>query len=146
MSEPRIAEVRPADADLSVAVTWRDGSKSVIDLSDPINRLKVFRPLREGDLFQRVRVADYGWAIRWTKDIDYSADSLWRLAREQAGAAMSAREFRAWRARRKLSLSGAAEALGVSRRMVAYYESGERPIPKTVWLATRALEAERETA
>lgn len=50
---------------------------------------------------------------------------------------MSAREFRAWQARRKLSLIGTAEALGLGRRMVACDESGARPIPKTVWPATR---------
>ena len=39
------------------------------------------------------------------------------------------------------SLSKAARALGISRRMVAYYESGERPIPRVVALAAKALEA-----
>ena len=146
MKEPRISEVHPADAEFSVAVIWQDGSKSIIDLSDPINRLKVFRPLREGDLFEQVQVADYGWAIRWSDEIDYSADSLWRLTQEQAGTAMSARQFHDWRARLNLSLTGAAEALGISRRMVAYYDRGEKPIPKTVWLATKGLNAERKTA
>ncbi len=60
MKEPRISEVHPADAEFSVAVTWRDGSKSIIGLSDPINRLKVFRPLRESGLFGQVQVADHG--------------------------------------------------------------------------------------
>jgi hypothetical protein len=37
-------------------------------------------------------------------------------------------------------LDAAARALGVSRRMVAYYEQGTKPIPRVVALATRGLE------
>jgi len=70
-----------------------------------------------------------------------SNDTLWRLAREQSGATMSADEFRHWRERKRYTLDAAARALGVSRRMIAYYEKGERPIPRVVALATRALEA-----
>ena len=146
MKEPRISQAKPADADFTLEVTWANGSKDIIDLGDLIHRLKVFRPLREGDLFGKVEVADYGWAVRWSDEIDCSADTLWRLAQEQSGAAMSAKQFREWRKRMNLSLSGAAEALGISRRMVAYYDSGEKPIPKAIWLATKGLEAERQTA
>ncbi len=51
-----------------------------------------------------------------------------------------ARTFLEWRARHGLSLSKAAEALGLSRRMVAYYSSGEKPVPKAVLLACRGWE------
>jgi predicted transcriptional regulator len=70
-----------------------------------------------------------------------SNDTLWRLAQEQSGATMSAEAFRRWRKSRSFTLDTAAEALGVSRRMIAYYEKGERPIPRVVALATRGLEA-----
>jgi len=70
-----------------------------------------------------------------------SNDTLWRLAQEQSGATMTAAAFRHWRQRRAYTLDAAARALGISRRMVAYYEQGERPIPRVVALATRALEA-----
>ena len=53
------------------------------------------------------------------------------------------RAFSEWRSRHGLSLTGAAEALGLSRRMVAYYSNGEKPVPKTVLLACRGWEAER---
>jgi hypothetical protein len=39
------------------------------------------------------------------------------------------------------TLDAAATALGLSRRMIAYYEAGKKPIPRVVALATRALEA-----
>ncbi|MBV9289583.1 MAG: helix-turn-helix domain-containing protein, partial [Hyphomicrobiales bacterium] len=60
---------------------------------------------------------------------DMSADTLWRLAQEQSGQTMSADEFRNWRERKAYSLDGAAKALGVSRRMVAYYERGRKTDP-----------------
>ena len=69
-----------------------------------------------------------------------SNDTLWRLAQEQSGMTMTAEAFRAWRERHAYTLDAAARALGVSRRMVAYWEKGERPIPRLVALATRALE------
>ena len=61
--------------------------------------------------------------------------------REQAGITMSPDAFRNWRERKAYTLDAAAHALGLSRRMVAYYEQGAKPIPKVVALATRALEA-----
>jgi DNA-binding transcriptional regulator YiaG len=91
-------------------------------------------------LFRRVRVGEHGTDIVWSDEIDMSADTLWRLAREQTGVTMSADAFRHWRQRKAYTLDTAARALGISRRMVAYYEQGERPIPRVVALATRALD------
>jgi transcriptional regulator with XRE-family HTH domain len=48
-----------------------------------------------------------------------------------SAASIRALEFIRWRWRHGLSLSDAAEALGLSRRQVAYYASGERPVPRT---------------
>lgn len=45
---------------------------------------------------------------------------------------MTPKEFKACRDKLGLSLTGMASALGVTRRCVQYYQSGERPIPKTV--------------
>ena len=58
---------------------------------------------------------------------------------------MTAEQFKMWRERLGLSLTGAAERLGVSRRAVQFYQSGERPISKTVALACAALEAGLDT-
>jgi len=43
--------------------------------------------------------------------------------------------FDAWVRRNDLSPTTAAEALGLSRRMVSDYRTAQRPIPKPVWLA-----------
>jgi transcriptional regulator with XRE-family HTH domain len=49
---------------------------------------------------------------------------------------MRVSDFRAWMDEHNLTQEGAAQALGLSRRMIAYYLSGEKSIPKTVMLAT----------
>lgn len=55
-------------------------------------------------------------------------------------------DFKRWRKSLKLSQKQAAEALGLKRRMVQYYEKGERDgekvaVPKSVRLACYALVA-----
>jgi len=66
------------------------------------------------------------------------------MAREPADDARAREVFRAWRARNQLTT--AAAALGLSRRMIAYYDSGEREIPKTVRLACDGWETTRKRA
>lgn len=43
--------------------------------------------------------------------------------------------FGGWMYRNKQSLSGAAEALDISRRMVSYYRTAHKAIPRSIWLA-----------
>ena len=78
-------------------------------------------------------------------EIDMGADRLWEMSLEQNGR-MDTLEFMRWRWRHGLSLSQAAEALALSRRQVAYYASGERPVPRYVLLALKGWEVEREGA
>ena len=59
---------------------------------------------------------------------------------------MRAADFKRWRKSLRLSQKQAAEALGLKRRMVQYYEKGERggekvAVPKAVRLACWALVA-----
>ncbi|WP_150049115.1 MULTISPECIES: hypothetical protein [Methylomonas] len=44
-----------------------------------------------------------------------------------------------------LTLQQAAEALGISRRMLIYFRDGEKPIPCAIWLACLGWEAVRPT-
>ena len=63
------------------------------------------------------------------------------LARHAQGhRARGRRQFLAWRLRNGLSLSKAAEALGLARRTVAYDSNGER-IPKAILLACKGWDA-----
>jgi DNA-binding XRE family transcriptional regulator len=139
---PRIVSVAPAAADLTLTIKWNTGEETLVDVSGIINSFRLYAPLRQSPkLFRRARVGEHGADIVWADDLDMSNDTLWRLAREQSGATMTAEAFRRWRARRAYTLDAAARALGLSRRIIAYYEKGERPIPRVVALATRALEA-----
>ena len=57
---------------------------------------------------------------------------------------MAPGDFKRWRKSLKLSQKEAADALGLKRRIVQYYEKGERngdrvEVPKTVRLACYAL-------
>jgi hypothetical protein len=91
-----------------------------------------------------VAVAEDGWSIEWPVcGVDFGAAQLRRWADEQAGEAMPADAFRAWLTRHSFTLDRAAEALGLSRRTIAYYLSGEQPVPKTVMLATEGYDARR---
>lgn len=137
---PRIVTVSADRARLVLRLRWQDGAESKVDVSGPVGAFRVYAPLRDDPtLFRQVRVGEYGTDVVWTDEIDMSADMLWRLAQEQSGETMTADAFRAWRLQKAYTLDGAARALGLSRRTVAHYESGEKPIPRTVALATRAL-------
>jgi transcriptional regulator with XRE-family HTH domain len=49
--------------------------------------------------------------------------------------------LRRWRRDARLTRPKAAAELGVSERMLAYYEAGTHPVPRVVLLAIRALSA-----
>ena len=100
------------------------------------------RPFGNPELFAQVRVGEYGTDIMWSDELDMAADTLWQLAREQSGVTMTANAFRDWRVRHDYTLDEAAIALGISRRMVVYYDHGDKPIPRVVALATRSFEQE----
>ena len=138
---PRIAAVTIDKKPLTLRIRWDKAGESVVDVSGLVETFRVYEPLRRSpELFAHARLGEHGADVVWTDEIDMSADTLWRLAQEQTGATMSPDAFRRWRERKAYTLDTAARALGLSRRMVAYYEQGAKPIPRVVALATRALE------
>jgi DNA-binding transcriptional regulator YiaG len=140
-SLPRIVAVTADKKPLTLRIQWDRSGESRVDVSSLIETFRVYEPLRRSPtLFARVRVGDHGTDVVWSDEIDMSADTLWRLAQEQSGQTMSADAFKHWRERKAYTLDTAARALGVSRRMAAYYEQGAKPITRVVALATRALE------
>ncbi len=123
----------------ALVVTWDDGCRAEIDLAPIIADHPKLRPLADPDSFP-VR-SDDGWSVEWPHcGIDLGSPQLRRWADEQRGEVMSATAFRAWMQRHGHTLDAAAEALGLSRRTVAYYLSGEQPVPKTVMLATEGFD------
>jgi hypothetical protein len=140
----RIAGVKHA-GEYKLRLRWVGGKTMTVDLSEPVERLKGLRPLRDESVFLRAAKGEGGHSVVWPGEIDMGADRLWEMSLEQNGH-LDAVEFIRWRWRDGLSLSDAAEALGLSRRQVAYYASGERAVPRTVLLACKGWEAERRGA
>lgn len=138
---PRIAAVSAGEKPLTLRIRWVDGEEAEVDVSGLVETFRLYEPLRRShQLFRQVRLGEYGTDVVWPDEMDIAAVTLWRLAQEQSGTTMSPEAFRHWRERNAYTLDSAARALGVSRRMVAYYEQGAKPIPRVVALATRSLE------
>ena len=138
---PRIVAVAAGNKPMTLRIRWDKGDESLVDVSGMIETFRVYEPLRHSPkLFRQARVGEHGTDIVWSDDIDMAADTLWRLAQEQAGVTLSPDAFKHWRERHAYTLDTAAAALGISRRMVAYYEQGKKPIPRVVALATRGLD------
>lgn len=124
----------------TIVLKWSDGTRANIDLGDML-QTKGFRALRNADAFESVGVGEWGQSIEWDSGAELGAETLWLETLSVTGHA-DARTFLEWRLRHGLSLSATAEALGLSRRMVAYYSSGEKPVPKPVLLACKGWEVE----
>ncbi len=130
--------------DRRLEIAWDDGRVAPIDLAEVIAGHKALVPLRKKGEFSRATVSADGWSIEWPSGVDFGASQLRRWADEQAGEVMPVADFRAWMDEHGLTQEAAAQALGLSRRMIAYYLSGEKVIPKTVMLATEGWAAREE--
>jgi hypothetical protein len=138
---PRIVTISAGKRPNTLHIGWAHGGESFVDVSGLIESFRAYMPLRQSaELFNQVRVGEYGTDVVWSDELDMPADTLWRLAQEQSGATITAEAFHKWRERKAYTLDEAAAALGISRRMVAYYDQGEKPIPRVVALATLALD------
>lgn len=123
---------------------WAGGPDVEIDFR-PFLRRRAFKALANERDFLGARVGDWGHSVEWPTGAEVGADSLW-LETLSATGRKDARTFLDWRYRHGLSLSDAANALGLSRRMVAYYSSGEKPVPKPVLLACLGWEVATNSA
>lgn len=125
-----------------VAITWKGGAESLVDLGDHLAKYRSLAPLcRDKALFRRVAVGDWGWSLHWSDAAEISADTLWRLALDQGSAWLCD-----WRAAHHMTQAEAAKALGVSPRMWRYYEAGTHLLPKTVKLAAVGWDAAAHAA
>lgn len=122
----------------SLHLAWSDGTEADFDLTDTLED-RAFAALRDPTEFAKVEVGDWGHNLAWPSGVELGADSLWLETLSATGHG-DVRAFLEWRLRHALSLSKAADALGVSRRMVAYYSNGEKKVPKPILLACRGWE------
>ncbi len=122
-----------------IELHWSTGETLRANLEDLPKRNAAFAPLADPGFFARMERDEWGHGLDWPGGLDLGADRLYELCREQAGLP-TASEFEAWLQRNGLSLSGAAESLGMTRRMIAHYRTGSKPIPKVVGLACKGWE------
>jgi Protein of unknown function (DUF2442) len=129
-----------AKAPARIVLRWSDGKRAEIDLTGT-PRDRTFRTLRDADAFAEVEVGEWGHSIVWPSGAELSAETLWLETLSVTGH-QDTRAFLEWRLRHGLSLTKVAEALGLSRRMVAYYSNGEKPVPRPILLACKGWEVE----
>lgn len=123
-------------APATLALHYADGEHYEVDVADVIQRTPSLKRLKQPSVFNGAKVGEHGASVAWDDDddLELAADNLRARAIEQAGG-VSHEFVWNWMARHELSLDAAAQALGVSRRMLAYYRSGAKPVPRTVALA-----------
>lgn len=141
---PLINDVKIVDV-MNIEITWNTGEVLKVDLSDTIKRNAAFKELADLEVLSKAKIEEWGHGIDWPNGIDMGADRLYQLCRKQAGL-ISPIEFDQWIKNNKLSLTTAANELGMTRRMIAHYRSGSRPIPKTIQLACIGWETLKKAA
>ncbi len=124
---------------LRVAIAWTTGELIEVDLTK--QAIVPFDALLTPEFFNLMQVDEWGAGLDWPGGLDLGADRLYELCREQAGLPTPS-SFDAWMQRNALSLSTAAQSLGMTRRMIAHYRTGSKPIPKVVGLACRGWEVD----
>ena len=137
---PRLQAVNALEP-YRLSTTWSTGEVLEIDISN-VMRGSAFVEIRKPEVFGNVRTD--GFSIEWF-DTELGPDNVYAWAKEQASE-VSQEMFGGWMYRNKLSLSGAAEALGIGRRMVSYYRTAHKAIPRSIWLACLGWEVMRPGA
>jgi Protein of unknown function (DUF2442) len=85
---PRVVAVAAGNKPMTLRIRWDKGDESLVDVSGLIETFRVYEPLRHSPkLFRQARVGEHGTDIVWSDEIDMAADTLWRLAQEQAAIA-----------------------------------------------------------
>lgn len=137
MNQPQflITGVTAADP-ARLMLTFADGQSFEIDLADTIARHPALAALADAEIFIQAAPDEWQRGVTFAGDeeLTLASDNLRALGVEQSGG-FSHQQLLVWMAHHGLTLNAAAEALDISRRMLAYYRSGARPIPRTVGLA-----------
>lgn len=128
-----------------VEIVWSTGQVNQIDVAAALKAHRSLAPALKRPRFATVTAGEWGHSLSWGgtegEEIEIGADAVWRMAREQSAGAINI-DFPAWRAAHGLSLTEAARSLGLSRRAVAYYEAGAKPVPRIVALALRGFDVQ----
>ena len=112
---------------------WSTGEVLEVGIEAQLRKYPALATIMNPEVFARVHIGEGGNSIEWI-DEESGADNIYAWAKEQAGE-VSREMFDDWMTRNGLSLTAAAEALGISRRMVSYYRTAHKAIPRAIWLA-----------
>lgn len=123
---------------------WSTGETLEVDVGDRLRSSPALAAILAPQVFARAHVAEWGGSVEWF-DTEFGADNVYAWAKEQAGE-LSHEMLDGWMLRNGLSLTTAAVALGLSRRMLSYYRTAQKPIPKMVWLACLGWEWQQQAA
>lgn len=117
-------------------LSFADGFSADVSLAEVIERHPTLHPLRAAPVFRRVQADEWRLGVVFDDNdaLSLASDTLRAMATEQAGG-FSHHQLVTWMAHHGMSLDAAAEALGISRRMLAYYRSGQKQIPRAIGLA-----------
>lgn len=145
MSKPPLIRAVKAQPPTTLEITWSTGETLQVNVSRLIQRYKIYASLKTPRVFRKAVADVWGHSVNWPGNVDMGADRLYEMAREQAGE-WGPEAFSTWMERNGLSLNAAAEALDMTRRMIAHYRTGSRPIPRVVALACEGWEKRRRKA
>ena len=123
----------------TLRIKWRRGASDNVDLAGWIaTGGDILARLGSQDVFDKVRVADYGAAIAWDDDdLRIDAVHLERLALEQRP--FGAKEAAEWQRAMQLSNHEAAALLGLAVSTWSAYKA-QGNIPSAVAMACRAAQ------
>ncbi len=143
MKRPRLESVQ-ALPDYRLRLVFRDGSVYTVSLANSFDKFPGLQPLQDKTAFANAQIVEgEGWTVEWPAlDIQIGADTLWLDARAQNAVDENTRVFAQWRAENGLTLTQAAQALGMTPRTMSAYGTGSRPVPRYVALACKGWEAE----
>ena len=106
-----ITQVR-AEKSFVLVVRWSTENEDVwLQMAETVEQ-PAFKRLKKPGLFEDVRVGEWGHSLIWPDETEMGADSLW-LDTLSARGRDDTRMFLEWRYRHGLSLSKAADALGL---------------------------------
>ena len=144
MKRARLSSIEVLDS-YRLRLTFMDGSVSMVDFNLLFDESPGLARLRDPAVFATATLVEgEGWTVEWPAlDLQIGADTLWLDAQAQNAPGENTRVFAQWRARHGLSLTQAAQALGMTSRTISAYGTGARPVPRYIALACKGWETER---
>ena len=131
MNKPPLIRAVRVLGPTTLEIVWSTGETLPVDVSRLLARYKLYAPLKTARTFRSVKPDEWGHSVYWPGDVDMSADTLYELARTQAGE-WGPEAFSVWMERNGLSLNSAADALDMTRTNSS---SPDRPASKARCIA-----------